>query len=82
MTKSAVEALRTRYQLLHYLYTLFYRSHVHGDTLVRAMHHEFPKDGAARSIDQQFFLGSSILVNPFLYEVFLYEQLHIIYSIV
>jgi len=32
------------------------------------MHHEYPNDVGSRSIDQQFFLGPSILVNPFLHE--------------
>ena len=35
VTEAARLALRTRYQLLHYLYTRFYQSHVHGETLVR-----------------------------------------------
>ena len=69
VTKAAVDSLRTRYQLLHYLYTSFYHSHAHGSTLVRPFAHEFPHDPAARQIGDRFFLGSSILVNPFLYEV-------------
>lgn len=68
VTKAAVDSLRTRYQLLHYLYTSFYHSHAHGSTLVRPFAHEFPHDPAARQIGDRFFLGSSILVNPFLYE--------------
>jgi len=68
VTKAAVDSLRTRYQLLHYLYTRFYRSHVTGETLARPVHHEFPHDEAARNVQEQFFLGSSILVSPFLHE--------------
>lgn len=68
VTTAAVEALRMRYQLLHYLYTCFYRSHLHGETLVRPLHHIFPSDPTSRSIDQQFFLGPSIMITPFLYE--------------
>lgn len=71
VTKAAVESLRARYQLLHYLYTRFYRSNVNGETLVRPLHHEFPQDVPARSVDTQFLLGPSILVNPFLNEVLL-----------
>lgn len=35
VTEAARLALRTRYQLLHYLYTRFYLSHITGETLVR-----------------------------------------------
>ena len=69
VTNSAVAAYRTRYQLMHYLYTSFFRAHQNGETLVRPMHHMYPQDIASRNIDEQFFLGSSIMVNPFLLEV-------------
>ncbi len=69
VTQSAVAALRVRYQLLHYLYTVFYHAHTTGSTVVRPMHHVFPHDEASRSIDHQFFLGGSLLVSPFLFEV-------------
>lgn len=69
VTQSAVAALRVRYQLLHYLYTAFYHAHTSGVTVVRPMHHEFPRDAHARTIDQQFLLGGSLLVSPFLFEV-------------
>lgn len=69
VTKAAKDALETRYQLLHYLYTRFYRAHVNGETVVRPMHHVFPHDTAARTMDEQFFLGPSIMVSPFLNEV-------------
>ena len=69
VTQSAVAALRVRYQLLHYLYTVFYHAHTTGSTVVRPMHHVFPHDEASRSIDHQFFLGGSLMVNPFLFEV-------------
>ena len=34
------EALRIRYKLLPYFYTLFYRSHVYGETVVRPLFFE------------------------------------------
>ncbi|XP_077518779.1 lysosomal alpha-glucosidase-like [Amblyomma americanum] len=64
----AKNALEARYTLLPYLYTLFYRSHVYGDTVARPLFMEFPDDPNTYDIDQQFLWGSSLLFNPVLYE--------------
>ncbi|XP_075544496.1 lysosomal alpha-glucosidase-like isoform X1 [Dermacentor variabilis] len=64
----AKNALETRYTLLPYLYTLFYRSHVYGETVARPLFFEFPEDPNTYDIDQQFLWGSSLLFNPVLYE--------------
>ena len=55
-----------RFQLLPYLYTLFYHAHNRGDTVMRAMAWEFPNDPSLVAADRQFFLGPSILVIPVL----------------
>ena len=55
-----------RFQLLPYLYTLFYNAHTNGDTVMRAMAWEFPNDPSLAAADRQFFLGPSILVTPVL----------------
>ena len=69
VTEAAKWALEIRYKLLPYLYTLFYRAHVFGDTVVRPLFHEFPNDNNTWGIDQQFMWGRSILFSPFLYPV-------------
>lgn len=59
-------AMNVRFQLLPYLYTLFYLAHTKGDTVMRALAWEFPIDPTLAAADRQFFLGPSILVTPVL----------------
>ncbi|KAI9931817.1 hypothetical protein AWENTII_001528 [Aspergillus wentii] len=59
-------AMAVRYQLLNYMYTLFYRAHEQGHTVMRALAWEFPNDPTLAAADRQFMLGSSILVTPVL----------------
>ena len=59
-------AMNVRFQLLPYLYTLFYNAHTRGDTVMRALAWEFPNDPSLANADRQFFLGPSILVTPVL----------------
>lgn len=65
---AAKVALGMRYSLLPYLYTLFYRSHVYGETVARPLFLEFPEDSNTYDIDEQFLWGSALLFNPVLYE--------------
>ena len=62
-TKSA---MAIRFQLLPYIYTLFYQAHTTGSTVMRAMAWEFPNDPNLANADRQFFLGPAILVTPVL----------------
>lgn len=64
----AVANLEARYLFLPYLYTLFYRSHVYGDTVARPLFFEFPDDPKTYDIDEQFMWGPALLVNPALYQ--------------
>lgn len=59
-------AMNIRFQLLPYLYTLFYHAHTQGETVMRALAWEFPSDPSLASADRQFFLGPAILVTPVL----------------
>lgn len=60
-------ALQKRYTLLPYFYTLFYRSHVFGDTVIRPLFFEFPDDKSTYAIDEQFLWGSSLMIVQVLY---------------
>ncbi|KAL4647067.1 sucrase-isomaltase, intestinal [Arapaima gigas] len=58
--------LNIRYTLLPYLYTLFYKAHVRGDTVVRPVMHEFYSDNATWTVDRQFLWGPYLLITPVL----------------
>uniref|UniRef100_A0A8C4JJE3 alpha-glucosidase n=1 Tax=Dromaius novaehollandiae TaxID=8790 RepID=A0A8C4JJE3_DRONO len=66
VVKSSKHYLNIRYTLLPYLYTLFYKAHTHGDTVVRPVLHEFYSDEATWSIDKQFLWGPGLLITPVL----------------
>ncbi|XP_054724424.1 lysosomal alpha-glucosidase-like [Uloborus diversus] len=67
VVKATVQALSIRYTFLPYLYTLFYRSHAFGDTVVRPLFFEFSKDVKTYNIDEQFLWGPAFMVIPALY---------------
>ena len=58
--------MNIRFQLLPYMYTLFFKAHTTGSTVMRALSWEFPNDPSLASVDTQFFLGPAILVTPVL----------------
>ena len=65
------KVLSTRYSLLPYYYTLFYKAHrpvapsaPPAATVVRPLFFEFPNDTLTYDIDQQFMVGAGILVSP------------------
>lgn len=60
------QVLSNRYALLPYYYTLFYRNHVNGGTLWRALWWEFAQDTNAYNVDRQFLVGPALLVSPVL----------------
>ncbi|KAI9368798.1 glycosyl hydrolases family 31-domain-containing protein [Aspergillus egyptiacus] len=59
-------AMRIRYALLPYFYTLMQDAHVTGSTVMRALAWEFPKDPCLAAIDTQFLVGPSLMVIPVL----------------
>ncbi|XP_029413946.1 maltase-glucoamylase, intestinal-like, partial [Nannospalax galili] len=58
--------LEIRYTLLPYLYTLMYKAHTEGSTVVRPLLHEFVSDKVTWDVDKQFLLGAAFLVSPVL----------------
>lgn len=58
--------LNIRYKLLPYLYTLFYKAHVNGETVVRPLMHEFYSDSQTWDIHKQFMWGAHLLITPVL----------------
>ncbi|XP_066574973.1 neutral alpha-glucosidase AB isoform X2 [Amia ocellicauda] len=58
------EALRQRYALLPYWYTLFYSTHLSGHPVMRPLWVEYPDDATTFSMDDQYLLGRDMLVHP------------------
>ena len=56
--------LRIRYNLLPYYYTLFYKAHTQGSTVIRPLFHEYPTDKTALDVYLQFLIGSHIMIVP------------------
>ncbi|NXE71201.1 LYAG glucosidase, partial [Calcarius ornatus] len=59
-------ALRLRYSLLPFLYTLFHRAHSAGQTVARPLFLEFPTDPNTWAVDRQLLWGGGLLVTPVL----------------
>ncbi|KAM9274801.1 sucrase-isomaltase, intestinal [Cariama cristata] len=66
LVNSSKYYLNIRYTLLPYLYTLFYKAHTQGDTVVRPVLHEFYSDEVTWSVDKQFLWGPGLLISPVL----------------
>eukprot|EP00842_Homolaphlyctis_polyrhiza_P006207 jgi/Hompol1/6588/HPOL_000454-RA len=58
------DSVRRRYKLLPYIYSLFSEASRSGVPVMRPMMYEFPQDEATFAMDDQFLLGSAILVKP------------------
>ncbi|KAH8428331.1 glycoside hydrolase family 31 protein [Aspergillus melleus] len=59
-------AMKIRYSILPYFYTLFHLAHTTGSTVMRALAWEFPHDPSLAAIDTQFLVGPSVMVVPVL----------------
>lgn len=59
-------AIRERYALLPYIYTLFWGAAKNGTGIMKPMWVEFPQDESTFALEDQFMIGSSIMVAPVL----------------
>lgn len=66
LVKTSKHYLNIRYTLLPYLYTLFYKAHTTGETVVRPVMHEFFSDSNTWTVDRQFLWGKYLLITPVL----------------
>jgi alpha-glucosidase len=66
VTAATKSAMKIRYAILPYFYTLFHEAHTTGSTVMRALAWEFPTDPSLAAVDTQFLLGPSIMVVPVL----------------
>ncbi|XP_041660826.1 maltase-glucoamylase, intestinal [Cheilinus undulatus] len=66
LVQTSKHYLNIRYTLLPYLYTLFYKAHTTGETVVRPVMHEFYSDSATWTVDRQFLWGKHLLITPVL----------------
>ncbi|CAF4042430.1 unnamed protein product, partial [Rotaria sordida] len=63
-TAIMASALHIRYTLLPYYYTLFYKAHTQGSTVIRPLFHEYPTDKNTLDIFLQFLVGQNIMLAP------------------
>eukprot|EP01038_Epipyxis_sp_PR26KG_P006616 gene6616-9083_t len=66
VAEASRQALSIRYQLLPYLYSLFYAAHTRGEPVIRPLWMNFRSDSNALQIDEQFMWGSGVLFSPVL----------------
>jgi len=63
-TKLIRAAVRTRYAMLPYVYTTFYKAHTLGYPVLRPLLFEFPDDERVFAEENAFLLGNAIIVKP------------------
>lgn len=62
--KCAAEAMRFRKRLIPYLYSMNYRSYKNGETLLKPMYYEYPKEPQAYKCGGEYFFGTELIVAP------------------
>ncbi|XP_044515955.1 neutral alpha-glucosidase C [Gracilinanus agilis] len=58
------KAIRERYALLPYWYSLFYHAHVASEPVMRPLWVEFPKELETFDVEDEYMLGSALLIHP------------------
>jgi alpha 1,3-glucosidase len=57
-------AIRERYRLLPYVYTLFRGANTTGAPVARPLFYEWPGEGGVAAVDDQFMVGGALMVAP------------------
>ncbi|RHZ75027.1 hypothetical protein Glove_218g5 [Diversispora epigaea] len=63
-TRYIRDAVRERYALLPLWYTLFYETSITGKPIIRPMFEVYPDEEEGFAIEDQYFVGDSLLVKP------------------
>ncbi|HEU5230030.1 MAG TPA: TIM-barrel domain-containing protein [Ktedonobacteraceae bacterium] len=58
------KAIATRYQLMPYLYTLFYQAATRGEPVMRPLYYHYPQDQQACDVEDAFLIGDALLSAP------------------
>ncbi|XP_035239759.1 neutral alpha-glucosidase C isoform X1 [Anguilla anguilla] len=64
VTAAIRSAVRQRYRLLPYWYTLFYHAHTTAQPLLRPLWVEFPREQCTFAVEHQYMIGSALLACP------------------
>ena len=64
VTHHVAAAIRLRYTLMPYLWSLFERAHAHHEPIIRPTFYDFPQDEACFADCDDFMLGDALLVAP------------------
>uniref|UniRef100_A0A8C0EMX8 Glycoside hydrolase family 31 N-terminal domain-containing protein n=1 Tax=Bubo bubo TaxID=30461 RepID=A0A8C0EMX8_BUBBB len=67
------EAIRERYVLLPYLYTLFYRAHTAAEPVMRPLWVEFPGKIETFGVENEYMLGKQVSSHPLEFELNVFE---------
>ncbi|GAA6122034.1 glycoside hydrolase family 31 protein [Bifidobacterium psychraerophilum] len=59
-----VKMLRTRQTLLPYLYTMNWRNAAEGEELIEPMYWQYPEQGEAYAVPNEYFFGSELIAAP------------------
>jgi alpha-glucosidase len=63
-TQDVLAAIRLRYQLMPYIWSLFQRASAHHEPIIRPTFYDFPKDAKCYDDCDAFMLGANVLVAP------------------
>ncbi|EEB07051.2 hypothetical protein SJAG_02131 [Schizosaccharomyces japonicus yFS275] len=66
VAEASRRAMKIRYAMLPYWYTLLYQAHAQGTPVFRPMFFEFPEEPSLADASRQFMVGDAFLVTPVL----------------